>query len=424
VNREQRRNIQKSKRHLKLVEDNSNKKRILWVSNAPWAATGYGQQSAQATTRLQKDYDVAIAVNYGLEASTTYWASPNGQIFVYPRGHDQYSNDVAPAHAHDWFSKNLNVDNLIITLFDTWVFKGPKWDEFRVASWVPVDHTPVPPAVSLWCKRDSVTPLAMSKYGQEMLKIQGIESHYVPHGIEDVFKPTKTIKIGNEELTGREYLGVDENTFVVGMNAANKGVYPNRKAFGENLLAFSVFAKDKPNAVLYIHADPAPTMGGIDLLHLAKAVGLQEHQVIFPDRYHLRRGIDQALLAAIYSSFNVLLATSMGEGFGIPTVEAQACGVPVIVSDFAASAELCGDGWKIGGQPVWDAPQLSWFHVPYVHEITNSLNEAYERGAGVSQTAVKFASEYRADHVFRNYWEPALEAIWAVKKPTPKPIGK
>jgi len=420
VNRQQRRQT----RHLKVVDtDKPNKKRILWVSNAPWASTGYGQQTAQATSRLQKDYEVAIATNYGLEANTTYWASENGPVYVYPRGHDQWSNDVIPAHAQDWFSKNDKVDNLIVTLFDTWVFKGPKWSEFKVASWVPIDHTPVPPSVALWCRKPNVIPLAMSKYGQEMLKIQGINSFYIPHAIENVFEPTETISVGGKEISAKEFLGLEEDSFLVGMNAANKGVYPNRKAFGENLLAFSQFAKDKPNAFLYIHTDPAPSMGGIDLTHLAQAVGLKEEQVIFADRYALRSGFSQKLLAALYTSFDVLLATSMGEGFGIPTIEAQACGTRVIVSDFAASSELVGDGWKIGGQPVWDAPQLSWFHVPFVHEIISALEQAYEQDRTPSLKAMEHAEQYRADRVFQEYWNPALEAIWRGDTPDPVQFG-
>lgn len=412
MNREQRR----KSRHLKVVENkNTNKKRILWVSNAPWTATGYGQQTAQVTSRLQNDYEVAIAANYGLEGNTTYWGSENGLIHIYPRGHDQWSNDVIPAHANDWFSKNKNVENLIITLFDTWVFKGDKWNEHKIASWVPIDHTPAPPAVSLWCKKPNVIAIAMSQYGQQMLANQDIGALYVPHGIENVFLPTEEIALQNEKISPREFLGLKEDDFVVGMNAANKGVYPNRKAFGENLLAFSQFAQNKPNAYLYIHADPTQSIGGIDLTHLARAVGLKEHQIIFPDRYNLRTGFTQEVLAALYTSFDVLLATSMGEGFGIPTIEAQACGTRVIVSDFAASAELCGDGWKIGGQPVWDAPQLSWFHVPYVHEIISALEQAYEQEKTPSIKAMEFAEQYRADTVFQKYWKPALETIWGGK---------
>jgi len=93
-------------------------RRILWVSNAPWAATGYGQQTAQAITRIKANGDdIAVAANYGLEASATIWNSAAGSIPVYPRGMDTWSNDVIPAHMHDWSSRNKDAEHLLMTLF-------------------------------------------------------------------------------------------------------------------------------------------------------------------------------------------------------------------------------------------------------------------------------------------------------------------
>jgi hypothetical protein len=144
------------KMHLRVVGD-SKPKRILFVSNAPWASTGYGQQTAQLTTRLKKDeYEVAIAANYGLEASNSDWNTEAGSIPVYSRGHEQWSNDVIPAHMYDWTQKDPDAQHLLMTLFDVWVFKGDKWADWPVASWVPVDHLPCPPDVSAWCRKKNV----------------------------------------------------------------------------------------------------------------------------------------------------------------------------------------------------------------------------------------------------------------------------
>jgi len=412
VNREQRRALAKQNKNL-VQNVVQHPKRILWVSNAPWANTGYGQQTAQMLPRLAKDYAVAAMANYGLEAAGTNWNTPYGEIPVYPRGMDTWSNDVIPAHAHDWFLRDREAENLIVTLFDVWVFKGDKWKEFPVASWTPIDHVPAPPEVASWCRQDFVYPIAMSQFGKSMLENVGIESWYVPHAIEKVFKPTPTFKTADGDvMTGREFMRIDENKFVVGMNAANKGVAPIRKAFGENLLAFSMFAKQNDDAVLYLHTDASGSLGGIRMMDLILSCGIDPKKVIFPDPYLLRSGISQEIMASIYSAMDVLLATSMGEGFGIPTIEAQACGVPVIVSEFAASKELCGDGWLIGGQPYWDAPQKSWFHVPSVPEIVEALNQAYKRGRGSSQKAIDFAKAYDADLVFDNQWKPTLDDIY------------
>lgn len=392
---------------------NKTKNRILWTSNAPWAPTGYGQQTAQVTPRLLKDdYAVAIAANYGLEASNTIWNCDAGSIPVYARGHDMYSNDIIPAHMHDWSLKEKNAKSLLITLFDVWVFKGDKWADWNVASWVPVDHLPAPPDVSAWCRQKFVTPIAMSKFGQNMLQNVGIESEYVPHGIEPIFKPTNEIIIKDEKISPRSLMGIPEDAFVVGMNAANKGVYPNRKAFGENLLAFSFFAKKYSDAVLYLHTEPTGSLGGIRLMDLIISCGIDPKKVVFPDPYALRNGINQEILASYYTSMDVLLATSYGEGFGIPTIEAQACGTRVIASDFAASAELVGDGWKIGGQPLWDAPQKSFFHIPNIDEIMQALVESYNIGHGRSNKAIEFAKNYNADFVYDTHWKPTLKRIF------------
>lgn len=401
-------------------------RRILWVSNAPWASTGYGQQTAQVIPRLKKDNnDVAIVANYGLEASTTTWNTPSGPVPIYPRGMEQWSNDVIPAHMHDWVVRDKDAENLLITLFDVWVFKGEKWGEWPVASWTPVDHVPAPPDVSAWCRLPNVYPIAMSKFGKAMFENVGIESWYVPHAVEKVFKPTDKIFIADgQSINPKEFMRLPKDRFVVGMNAANKGVMPNRKAFGENLLAFSMFAQKYDDAILYIHSDASGALGGIRLMDLILSVGIPVEKVVFADPYLLRTGLSQETMAAIYSQMDVLLATSYGEGFGVPTIEAQACGVPVIVSDFAASPELVGDGWKIGGQPLWDAPQKSFFHIPNVPEITEALTQAYNRTRGPSQKAIDFARQYDADLVYETQWKPTLDSIFSrvasdrLKKPT------
>jgi glycosyltransferase involved in cell wall biosynthesis len=143
--------------------------------------------------------------------------------------------------------------------------------------------------------------------------------------------------------TGRDYIGVSEDKFVVGMNAANKGVSPNRKAFGENILAFSIFAQQHDDVVLYLHTDQLGALGGIKLMQLLQSCGVPEEKFKFVDPYVYRTGIDQQTLATIYTAMDVLLATSYGEGFGIPTVEAQACGTPVITSNLSSLPEVTGD---------------------------------------------------------------------------------
>lgn len=385
---------------------------IGWYSNSPGMGTGYGVQTAQVITRMKRDgLDVAAFSNYGVEGSSTTWDGGSGPIPVYPRGYETYSNDVVPAHMDNWIQLHPEQPSALITLYDAWVLKGSKYDDINIGSWVPVDHMPAPLEVLKWLKKPNVLPIAMSRYGQQAIQAAGIDAEYVPHAVEKVFKPTETIN----GVSAREFLGIDPDAFVVGMNAANKGVYPNRKCFGENLLAFKMFADRHPDSVLYLHTDILGAAGGLMLPHLIEAVGLRREQVFVADPYEYRTGYTQEALAGIYTAMDVLLATSLGEGFGVPTIEAQACGTPVIVSDFAASSELIGDGWAVKGQPLWDAPQRSWFMTPIVDGIVDALTEAYYRKREKSQKAIDFAKQYDAETVYRKHWIPVIQKLLSAR---------
>jgi glycosyltransferase involved in cell wall biosynthesis len=386
---------------------------ISWFSNSPTAPTGYGMQSKQVLNRLKRDgYDIAVLSNYGREGVNGTWESDYGPVTEYARGAEMYSQDVTPLnhkhHVSTVRSAKGDLPDLLITLYDTWILRGNKYDDIKIASWTPVDHTPVPPLVLEWCKRPNVTPIAMSKFGQVELAKHGVESIYIPHAVDEVFKPTT-------EVAGfpvREYMGIKETDFLVGMNFANKASGAlHRKAIAEAFLAFSIFAKDKPDAVLYLHTDMFGAFGGWKLDQLLTAVGLKPEQVIFCDQVQYRYGYSQEELAGFYTAMDVYLGVSYGEGFGVGTIEAQACGTPVIVSNICASPELVGDGWLVDCQPIWDEAQKSWFSIPNIPQIVASLEEAYAMPRGKSEKALEFAKQFNAETVYRKYWLPALDKL-------------
>ena len=385
-------------------------RRILWASNAPWTATGYGEQTQQATRRIKAaGHEVAIAANYGLEGSTMEWEG----LPVYPRGLDVYSNDVIPAYAMD-FGRPTGQQAVVITLFDCWVFKGAGWDHVeRVASWVPIDHFPAPAPVIEWLKRPNVTPIAMSQFGLDAIERHDIQALYVPHAIDTkVFKPTELMQGSDGQVPARTWMGIPEDAFVIGMVSANKGQV-DRKSFAESFLAAAMVMQKHDDVWLYLHTEPSPAMSGLDLRALLAATGVPMDRVAFADSYSYRMGIPKEALASIYTGMDVLLQPSRGEGFGIPAVEAQACGTPVIVSNATAQPELVGDGWLCDVQPAWDAPQGCWFFTPLVPSIVDNLEAAYARGRGRSQQAIDFAANYDADVVFDRYWRPALNILLA-----------
>jgi hypothetical protein len=188
-------------------------------SNSPGQPTGYGQATDALVKLLKRDgANVASLSNYGHEGINTIYHTEYGEIPIYARGSEAYSNDVTPAHHKHWKALNADQPDLLITLYDVWVLTSKAFDSINIASWTPIDHNPVPPGVLKWLQKENVTPLAMSKFGLTQINKAGIEGHYIPHSIDTkVFKQTDKIA----GLSVSEYMGFGEDRFVVGMNAAN-----------------------------------------------------------------------------------------------------------------------------------------------------------------------------------------------------------
>ena len=382
-------------------------------SNSPDQPTGYGQQARYLVDRLKRHgFDVAALSNYGLEGIKRELDTPYGKIPHFARGMDLYSNDTAPVD-HKTFAAGRNQKDAMITLYDVWVLTSKLFDTFPILSWVPLDHVTLPPRVETFLRKENVTPVAMAPHGVRQMEEKGIACRYAPHGID-----TKTIKptFEIEGQTVEEHMGTKDR-YVVGMVAANKSSgLVHRKAFSENLLAFSIFKKKHPDAMLYLHTDPMANGIGWNLLSLLQALGIEKDDVAFPNSVSYKYGIKQETLAGYYTGMDVLLATSYGEGFGIPTIEAQACGTRVIGSNWAATQDLVSeDSFLVGGQPQWDSGQDAWWQIPNVPSIVSALEEAYKLGKGRSQTAIDFASDFDVDKVWSKYWLPILRDTFAVE---------
>jgi glycosyltransferase involved in cell wall biosynthesis len=384
---------------------------VALASNSPGMPTGYGNQGKQLGERMiRSGLKFAALSNYGLEGKKDVLELGGQKVPHYPKGLMPYSQDAIPVWTEDFASQHPELKTVLFTLYDVWVYNEMKY-EGEIVSWVPLDHITPPPAVIEFLKKKNVTPVTMSPHGQQQLESVGIQSTYIPHGIDTkIYKPTPTIG----GIPTREYMGVPEDTFLVGMVAANKANGQiHRKAFAENLLAFATFHKKYPNSQIYIHSEASRAYGGFNLAVLLKSVGLDKSAVLLPPQDTMRTGFADEEMAAFYTAFDVLLSTSYGEGFGIPTVEAQACGTRVITSNFAASKDLASeDSWKIDGQPFWDEAQGCFFQIPSVNRIQTALEEAYNNRRGHSDIAVEFAKQFDADHVWRWRWMPFLKEMF------------
>lgn len=374
---------------------------ILWHSNAPFAPTGYGNQTAIFPRRLRDmlGHGLTISAFYGLNGSPR----KADDMWIFPCGRESFGNDTLSEDA-----AYLRAD-IVITLMDVWVMNTGVMSSFRWVPWLPIDHDPAPPCVTSVLSA-AYQPIAYSKFGVSRLEDAGFKPLYVPHGIEtNIFKPMPKSEARSQ------FTGCPRDAFLVGIVAANKG-RPSRKAFDQQIRAFAELHRRHKDTMLYLHTEFEGENNGEQISRLVDLAGIEASAIAKPDQYQYRRGmIGTPQMVNLYNCFDVLMNATRGEGFGIPIIEAQACGTPVIVTDFTAMPELCFSGWKVGVSDVEFTYQGSYQAIPSVTEIVDVLEEAYqtsdEKRAEMREKARAGAMEYDADHVTETYWKPALQAI-------------
>ena len=378
------------------------------LTNGPLSGTGYGAQTAMFCKLLKEaGHDVAISAFYGGIPGAIYrWHD----IPVYPGGLHQYGNDVILRHAAQHFGGDLQ-DGLIVTLVDVWVLDGASHTRVRVANWTPVDHKPIPAHCRAYFDASGSVPIAMSRFGEGELHSEGFNPLYCPHGVDTgVFHP-------RDRRESRKALGLPEDVFLVGMVAANKG-YPPRKGFSQGIEAFAKFRETHADALLYLHTETTGAIQGVNIPLLLNAHKLPQEAVVLCDQYRYMLSFPVEYMRAMYSALDVLLNPSFGEGFGIPIIEAAACGTPAIVTGWTSMPEVGRVGWGVGGQRFF-TDQRSFMLIPDVDQLAAALESAYTDAAGMRDEAREHALTYGADRVTQEFWIPALAQLEEGVRPLP-----
>ncbi len=342
-------------------------KRILWVSNAPFAPTGYGNQTGLIAAILpQYGHEMAVACNYGLAGKTI---DVNG-VTLYPAEGPGRAKDGGVKWANELFKPEV-----IISLYDPWAFRWP-YDEGIEAPWVawtPVDTEPASKETVKLLREKAAGVVAYSKFGQRVFKQHHeIEAEFIPHGVV-----TNTFTPG-DPAEGRKVMQIPENVFLVSMIANNQGL-PSRKSIYESLIAFHRFNRRHPDSAIYLHMFTGENRFGVDISSVTSQLGFPPNTIYsVPQHTYGTGSFSTEHMVMIYRSTDVLLNPSLGEGFGIPILEAQSCGTPVIANDCTAMTELVerAGGWLTKGQPFRHAHHAD-FSIPLISSIEQALEEAY-----------------------------------------------
>lgn len=380
--------------------------KILWHSSVPWGTGSYSVLTKRTVPGIVRlGHDVVVNSWYGLQGEPQKWrilpkgkpeAEPVGVVTILPGAGSNYGVDTMLA------AYRASGSEVCISCMDVWVVPSEISEKLNFAPWLPVDHDPCPQAI-IDALKTAMYPMCMSKWGTDILQDAGIKAAYVPCSADsDVFKP------GDQKLA-REKTGVPLDAFLVTMITANKDEH-DRKGFGEGIQGFARFAEKHDNARLYIH-----TMwtGAIDIHAMVERLGITD-KVIKPNAYAMAMGMyNNDDMRDIYNASDVLLNPAKSEGFGLPILESQMCGVPVIASNFSTTDELLWAGWKIDGQRHWSYGADSWRFMVYVDSVVECLEEAFHEAGNkkLKQQARNGAISLDTETTISEHWKPALTEI-------------
>jgi glycosyltransferase involved in cell wall biosynthesis len=374
------------------------KLRIFWNSNAVFSHSGYGTQSNLIIRGLlESGFPIAHCAFYGLQGFPIVL---NG-LKIYPVIADTWGSDAMIFHSNDW-KADIN-----ISYQDVWPLDDRTMQS--VKRWIPltmVDTDPVHSGIIMRL-RLAWKILVPAQFGKDMLAKNGFNSTLIYHGVDtDIYKP----------LDKKECLktfGVPEGRFIFGSVAANKE-NPPRKSFQEMFDAFRMFRKVHPEAAMFIQTQlGAP--GGFPIKEYIHYLGL-DSDVFFVDEYASAYKLDSLSMAKMFNCFDCLLIPSQSEGFGLPIMEAQSCGVPVITHNWTTMPEAIIEGetgftvntaykrWSMGN---------NYFAVPDTQDIYDKMELIYKADKKkMSENARNYIlKKYDFNNVLLPKWIEFLEGV-------------
>ena len=310
------------------------KPKILWETDAPNYNTGFSSQSLFLLNGLaEKGWECFMMPhNYGGQK-----IPPKGMKFadgvecnfwILPHGREPYCKDTIPLRLAKIKPDIYGI--LLDTFMMPWL---PTMDlaPAKTTFWFPSDGGAHLPQGCENVLRKVTMPVAMAKFGQKQAKdVHGINTEYIPHGVFS----EKFTKLPDEIRTQIKRNWACEGKFVVGTMYRNQP----RKFPDRHFKAFAKFAKGKDDVMMFCHTDPTDVAAPNDTFALLNRIGLQNKVVFSGMRFF--DGFPYEKMIEIYNLMDVYFSSTSGEGFGIGTVEAMSCEIPIVVPGYTTGDEL------------------------------------------------------------------------------------
>ena len=342
------------------------KRKLLWIGQV-LTETGYSRVSENILAYLADDWDIAVlGIAYDGEPHEKpyriYRADARNDVWGVNRVHEIITRerpDVVAMVMEPW---NLLpfIQQIRVTMRNA----------VKLVSYVIVDGENMKPVHAEWLAQSDICVFPTA-FALEQAKLAGFNGKWyqIPHGVDvTIYQPSN-------QQRARQRIGLgnilEPDAFVFGNVNENQP----RKRLDLTIEAWARWWKSagKPaNAYLYIHANKNSPVGW-DLGQLANVHDIRG-RIVAPAE-DVRYG--EASMRYVYNAIDVQFSTTMGEGFGLTSLEGMACGVPQIVPLNSALQE-----WAAPGALTYPAARALFspqqqnvkMHEPYVDSLVMALN--------------------------------------------------
>ena len=372
-----------------MTTKNKRKLRILWCGEAAYLNTGYGVYDREVLSRLHETgkYEIAELASYGhwndkrrLSIPWTFY----GNLPDTPDDEDTYLASNLNQFGC-WKFEETCLDfrpDVVWDIRDWWMMEFAEHSPFRdFYKWVimpTVDSAPLPDRW-VYSYRNADALCAYSEFGRDVLEgkeivvpgtawnteIQNARIGKVfalapPAADFDVLKPVRN------KAQHKSMMAFKDKVLIVGTVMRNQ----KRKMYAELLRSFRIMLEENPaladRTFLYIHTS-YPDIGW-DMPRLLREEHLG-HKVLFTyvcshcgnvqplffqdarttclncgrpkaELPSTQAGVSKEQLSDILNVMDVYVQYSICEGFGMPQLEAAACGVPIMAVDYSAMSSV------------------------------------------------------------------------------------
>lgn len=323
------------------------KKRVLWLSDFN-CSTGFATVAHNIVDQLLQtgkyDFDVVGINHVGEPYDFKRWpfAIYPAKNFLKARTDRRYADPYGRQRFFDLLSTGKY--DIVFTLQDPFIIEilaeklveAKKLIPFQWIFYYPVDGK----LKESWVNHSALLadfPVTYTEYGlQETVKIHpGANVRVINHGVDlKQFYP-----LADRKEFRRAYFKDHADQFIV----TNVNRNQPRKDIPRTIAAFAAFHRQRPNSVLYLHMK-ASDVGG-NVLDMAEQCGLRPYEeVLVPDQFNECQGYPVDVLNKIYNASDVILSTTLGEGWGLTATEAMAAKTPVMIPDHTACSEIGAEG--------------------------------------------------------------------------------